>query len=112
MLAKHVKRLGGIRKNLSPRQAGIPTAVSPGRGPVGRLNVAGREVPFSLAPGEVFKLQFFFDKSVLEAFAGDGRIAVTRVVYPPSPDLRVELFAEGGTIQVQKLEGYEMTPVW
>jgi sucrose-6-phosphate hydrolase SacC (GH32 family) len=78
----------------------------------GLLNVAGRAVPCISNPGEVFKFRFLLDKSVLEAFVGDGQIAVTRVIYPPSPNLQVEVFAEGGTIQVQRLEGYEMRSIW
>ena len=78
----------------------------------GRLNVAGREVPYTLPAGEVFKLRLLFDRSLLEAFVGGGQIAVTRVVMPPATDLRAEVFAEGGVIQAQRFECWEMRGNW
>ena len=76
------------------------------------LNVAGREVPYVHPAGQVFKSRLFLDKSVLEAFIADGQITVSRVVYPSTSDLRLEVFAEEGDIQLQKLEVWNMRPVW
>jgi sucrose-6-phosphate hydrolase SacC (GH32 family) len=74
------------------------------------LNVAGREIPYIPPAGQAFKCRLFFDKSVLEAFIEDGRCVVSRVVYPPTSDLRVEVFAEDGTIQVEQLEAWNLRP--
>ena len=78
----------------------------------GRLSVAGREVPYDLPAGEALQIRFFLDKSVLEAFLAGGRIAVTRLVNPGSSDLRLEVFAEGGDILVQRLEAWTVRPSW
>mgnify|MGYP000061883755 CR=1 FL=1 len=78
----------------------------------GRLAVNGREWPFALAAGEVFKLRLFFDRSLLEAFVGEGKLAIAQVVYPAAADLRLEVFSEGGDIQVQRLDGYALRPAW
>ncbi len=72
------------------------------------LHVAGKEIPRRHAPGEIFKCRFFFDRSVLEAFFDDGRLAVTRVVLPSTPDLRVEMFAEDGDITAQRFEAWTL----
>jgi beta-fructofuranosidase len=76
------------------------------------LHVAGKDIPVRHPPGGVFKCRFFFDRSVLEAFFDDGRIAVTRVVLPSTPDLRVEMFAEDGDVTAQKFEAWTMRPAW
>ena len=96
-------RLGGAQ----PDPADIVVRCMPGR-----LNVAGREVPYPPPPGSVFTLRLFLDKSVLEAFIDGGRIAVTRVIPPVAADVRVEVFAEGGTVFVQQFEAWEMRPIW
>jgi beta-fructofuranosidase len=76
------------------------------------LYVAGTEVVLPLAAHEPLELHLFLDKSVLELFVNDGRVAVTRVIYPPEGDLGIEFFAEGGTAQVTTLDLWEMGTIW
>ena len=76
------------------------------------VNAAGTEVP-DVACGvqKTLRLQLFFDKSIIELFINDGRQAVTRVAYPGSHDIRVELFANGGKAVVKSAEVWELTRV-
>jgi beta-fructofuranosidase len=79
------------------------------------LTVAGCPVALpadaTSARGEL-TLQVFLDKCLLEVFANGGRVAMTRVIYPPAEDQAVEVFAEGGTAQVGSINVWRMNSVW
>ncbi len=63
--------------------------------------------PLVLASDEPLRLQVFVDRSVVEVFA-NGR-CITARVYPSRPDsIGVELFAEGGSAVVRRLDAWEM----
>lgn len=104
----------GIAKSFGLRLRGVASGAEELviRYSPGLLNVAGREIPYTLPAGQIFTCRFFFDRSVLEAFFDESRIAVTRVLYPSTSDLRLEVFADEGDIQVQKLEAWPVRPVW
>lgn len=74
------------------------------------LSVQDTEVPLALAPGESLNLHIVLDGSVLEVLAGDGRVAVTRVL-PAVPELRMELAASGGQVRVDHLALWELAPI-
>ena len=75
------------------------------------LDAAGTKVPLELAKDDkVLKLHIFLDKSVMEVFANDGRICITRVIYPGEGDLGIELFSEGGKTLVSALDVWTMNP--
>ena len=96
----------GVRlRGAVPGPADLVIRYSPGR-----LNVAGRAVPYTHPAGEVFILRLFLDKSVLETFIDGGRVALTQVIPPVAADLRAEIFAEGGAIFVPRGEAWEMRP--
>jgi|GEM_PF-412738 len=76
-----------------------------------QLNVAGVEIPHQLPAGADFKLHLFFDKSLLEIFADDGRLVLTRVVASPAQALQIEVFAEGGDITIQRVESWTIRPL-
>jgi beta-fructofuranosidase len=77
------------------------------------LDVAGTEVPLrSDSIGESLDLRIFLDRSVMEVFAEEGRVAVTRVIYPDEEAGGIELFAEGGPAEVTAVEIWPMQPVW
>jgi beta-fructofuranosidase len=77
------------------------------------LHVAGTELPFTLAETEKsLDLHVFLDRSVLEVFVNDGRVCVTRVIYPPEQDVGVEVFAEEGSAVVRSLDVWEMGSIW
>ena len=68
--------------------------------------------PLSLAPGEDVRLRIFVDRSIVEVFA-NGRLCLTRRIYPTRPDsLGVAVFAEGGPAWVKSLEAWEMAGIW
>ncbi len=54
----------------------------------------------------------FLDKSLMEVFVNGGRESVTRVIHPGQKDLGIEVFAEGGTAQVRKIDLWEMKAIW
>ncbi len=58
------------------------------------------------------QLHLFYDKSVVELFVNGGRQTVTRVAYPPSHDLHVEIVASGGEARIEHFEGWRMMGVW
>jgi len=77
------------------------------------LEVAGVPVPFKLSETEkALKLHLFLDRSVLEVFANDGRVCVTRVIDPPAQDSSIELFATGGRARFKSIEAWEMNSIW
>ncbi len=60
------------------------------------LNINGTLIPRVYAPDPTrLKLHLFYDKSVLELFVNDGRQVVTRVAYPVSEEMVVELGSQG-----------------
>lgn len=60
------------------------------------LIVAGMKLQL---PAEIQRdsvdLHLFLDNSVLELFVLEGRVAVTKTIYPPDDDLEVGIFADG-----------------
>jgi beta-fructofuranosidase len=77
------------------------------------LTVAGTKVPLPLdAHRPQLKLHVFLDKSVLEVYANDGRVCVTRVVYPEGRDQGLEVFANGGAASVATLDLWPLRSIW
>lgn len=75
------------------------------------LDVAGTRAPLSLASGEHLTLHVFLDRSVLEVYA-NGRLCVTRVIYPESADVGVEGFAQGGDVTLKSLQAWPVESIW
>ena len=72
------------------------------------LDVSGAAAPLHLKDnGGKLALHIFLDKSVMEVFA-NGRACGTRVIYPATNDLGVEVFAEGGEITVNSIDAWTM----
>jgi beta-fructofuranosidase len=77
------------------------------------LEVAGTQVPFTLSETEKqLKLHLFLDRSVLEVFANDGRVCVTRVIDTLAQDTSIELFATGGRARFESVKVWEMNSIW
>ena len=77
------------------------------------LEVAGTRVPLSPdSIGENLDLRIFLDRSVMEVFAEEGRLAVTRVIYPDENASGIEVFAKGGSAEVTSVEIWPMQAVW
>ena len=78
-----------------------------------QLDVAGTAVPLSRASiGESLDLRIFLDRSVMEVFAEDGQVAVTRVIYPNEKAGGIEVFAEGGLAEVTSVEVWPIQSIW
>jgi len=79
----------------------------------GKLTVAGTVVPAALVGKDRrLTLRVFLDKSVVEVFVNGGRHTVTRVNYPGLADLKVAVFAEGGTATLTSMTLWQMKPIW
>jgi beta-fructofuranosidase len=77
-----------------------------------RLSVAGCSVDLPAEAGSELTLDVFLDKSLLEVFANGGRVAMTRIIYPPAEDLAVEVFSEQGTTYVDRIDVWKMKGIW
>lgn len=99
----------GLRLRPRDGKKGIIELVCDGK----TLDAAGTKVPDVVdAQQRIITLHVFFDKSVMELFINDGRKTVTRVVYPGSRDLRVELFCEEGSVTVKSVDAWEIGSIW
>ena len=77
------------------------------------LSVAGIAVPLALQEGEsTLALRILLDRSLLEVFANDGRVAVTRVIDASPEDVGIELVAQGKGVSVKSVDAWEITPIW
>jgi beta-fructofuranosidase len=56
-------------------------------------------------------LHLFLDRSVLEVFANDGAVALTRVVTGVNENQGVALFAEGGSAQISQLDIWTLAAI-
>jgi beta-fructofuranosidase len=74
------------------------------------LLVAGVPAPLSLAPGAPLTLHLLLDGAVLELFADDGRVAVTRAVDLPVGGMTVEALARGGNSYLMAYDRWSLNP--
>ena len=62
--------------------------------------------------GDVLKMEFYLDRSLIEAFFDDYK-AVTARVYPEDrTSMGIELYAEGGAIEIVSLRVAEMGSIY
>jgi hypothetical protein len=54
------------------------------------------------------KLHIFVDRSSVELFANDGLRTITDVIFPSADSTGVELYAEGGGIQLEELHVWQL----
>jgi sucrose-6-phosphate hydrolase SacC (GH32 family) len=76
------------------------------------LTVAGTAVAWPERNARSLRLHLFLDHSVLEVFASDGRVAVTRVIDGLGENSEVTLFAEGGSAYLHDCTVWEMASIW
>lgn len=68
--------------------------------------------PLALSPGEPLRLRVFLDRSVIEVFAND-QVSLTSRIYPTRPDSTgIALWAEGGDVQLVRLDSWQIGSVW
>jgi len=67
-----------------------------------------------LKPGEdgLIRMRILVDRSVVEAFGGDGRAVITSRVFPGPTARRLSLFTDGGSVRIESARIYPMRSVW
>ena len=76
------------------------------------LLVDGIPAPLTLAPGAALDLRLYLDGAVMELFAAQGQVAVTRTVDLPVDGFVVEAVAYGGNAYLTAYDRWEMTSIW
>ncbi|HEY8347423.1 MAG TPA: glycoside hydrolase family 32 protein [Symbiobacteriaceae bacterium] len=61
-----------------------------------------------LAPSEQLRLHLFLDRSSLEVFGNEGRLSITQRIYPRPAGRGVDLFAEGGSVRLVRLDVWQL----
>jgi len=78
-----------------------------------QLNVNGTTAPLVLGGGENLTFHVYVDKSLVEVYLNDGRVCLTRVIWPYySGQLRIQAFADNGTATLQTLDIWQINPIW
>ncbi len=54
------------------------------------------------------RLRLFIDRCSIEAFEGDGRFAMTNLVFPSEPYNRISFYAKGGSCNVTSFTVYKL----
>jgi fructan beta-fructosidase len=57
-------------------------------------------------------LNIFVDVSTIEVFANDGELVFTNLVFPDPASNGLELFAEGGSVNMKTFDYFPMQSVW
>ena len=78
----------------------------------GKLTVLDNEIPFALGSDGLLKLQIFIDRSTLELFVNDGKVAVTRIIDTPTDRCVLKFYTDGTRCDVQSLKVWEMKSIW
>ena len=66
--------------------------------------------PMKLDSNESLKLRVFVDRCMIEVFANDGRLALSRVVYPPKDASCITLYAAGGPAVATSVRVWDLMP--
>lgn len=60
----------------------------------------------------VLRLHIFLDRSSVELFGNEGRIALSSRVYPEPSSQGVDVFAEDGSVKLIRLEAWRLQSIW
>lgn len=61
-------------------------------------------------PDNTLRLHIFVDRTSVEVFAQDGLVNFTDLIFPSAQSLGLELFVEGGVVQVNRLDIFRLQP--
>ena len=81
-----------------------------GKTVTGTLKKSVESAPMKLRPNEPLKLRVFLDRSIVEVFANDGRLALSRVIYPSKGSTGIQLYAKGGAATVKSVAVWDIMP--
>jgi fructan beta-fructosidase len=62
--------------------------------------------------GNSISLEILVDKSSIEVFANIGQRSITNRIFPSESSDGIEIFSEGGTVDVQTLDFHTLKSVW
>ena len=88
-------------KNVAAR-AGLKSMASPSptRPPTSRLTALGTAPPRG---DGVLRLRLLVDRTSIETFADDGRVALSGCFLPPANNKSLEVFSESGAVTIRSL---------
>lgn len=58
------------------------------------------------------KLHLFIDRSSVELFINNGETVMTTRIYPDAQSTGIELFSDGGEVQLVKFNSWNLTDIW
>lgn len=73
------------------------------------FDVQGTRVPLALDADEPLRVHLFLDQSLLEVFAADGRVTVTRILARTASALQIELQGPAGAT-IDRLSAWPVSP--
>lgn len=65
-----------------------------------------------LQSGSKISLRIFIDRSSIEVFANEGQTTMTSRIYPTEERAGIEVFAEGGEVQVSGCKYWNLKDIW
>jgi fructan beta-fructosidase len=71
----------------------------------------GTTAPLQLS-GDELRVNILMDRSSIEVFADDGRIALTNLIFPPPGARRVQFYSKGGETGAVKTERWSLRSIW
>lgn len=66
--------------------------------------------PLGAPPAGPLKLRIFVDRSIVEVFANDGKLALSRTVFPSKGSGGIRLYALGGAAKATSLRVWDIMP--
>lgn len=75
------------------------------------LSALGRSAPLAPEQGRI-KLRILVDRTSLEVYGNDGRVALTSCFLPNPKDLGLQVFANGGKAKVISLRAWPLKSAW
>jgi len=98
----------GIRLNLEEEGNKFEISVEDGQIIFGEREISLE--PYNLE--DTLSLRLFFDRSIVEMYVNGGLICATSVLYPDKENPGWELFAEGGSLEVESLDIWKMKSIY
>ena len=68
--------------------------------------------PLRLAKDKPLRLHIYLDRSSVEVFGNEGRVVLSNRIYPDPSSQGIELFAEGGSAKLRRLDAWKLKSIW
>lgn len=68
--------------------------------------------PLALLEDGTIELRLFLDRSSVELFAGEGRVAMTNRIYCAREQTGIAFFARGGNARLVSLDAWKLRSIW